>query len=502
MSKNDASTNLSVYEQQSQPKRASGASGIQVNGGQLFDRLPDEVLGEIFWWCCPTYMDRYRSFPFQVLYLSHVCKKWRQVVLQSPSLWSFLPLAVYGLEKGSLDEPSRMLRHWLEHTHDCPVTIDVRIVEKSDKRPPANALKQILALINAITDVKPALTEKVMDVSAAIDATAVPNHPDDLFPDVAEQYSWTDPIEGEESSFPRRGSVQLLCMRRSPVMYGLEGHAPLGPCLSRVELRDQHGFIAFCLDECFVVLENFSNLEHCGVRIGGFGPDDETHQLQVPHLKSLALEWRQSAGEGIGILLDSLHAPGLADLELRGCLPFRERRIGERWPHLRMFLERNNSPLKVLELAKMDCTLLDLIGCLAALSASGPSMLTHLTLSQCELDDECIRKLWGDEESPKVFNAIRTLMRLENLGLEYCDIYSLEDLVCSLCVDHLLWPGARAVIAMDHTERLKCSLEELFILHCGSLSEEAQSYLDESPVAVEYEEGESHAEEHGVEEED
>ena len=272
-------------------------------------------------------------------------------------------------------------------------------------------------------------------------------------------------------------------------MYGLEGHAPLGACLSRVELRDAHGFIAFCLDECWVMLENFTQLEHCGVRIGGVGPDEEIHQLDLLKLRSLALEWRQSAAEGIGMLFDSIRAPSLTDLDLRGNLPFRERIVGERWPHLRMFLERNRPPLKVLELAKTDCTLLDLTGCLAALSVNGPASLTHLTFSRCLLDSECIQKLWGDEDSPKVLNAIRTLMKVESFGIEDCEVYALDDLVCSLCVDHLLWPVARSLIASDHLQDLKCSLMELFIVRSGSLTDESQRYLEDSPVIVEYEEG-------------
>ena len=281
------------------------------------NRLPDEILSTIFWWSCPTYADRHRIHPFTVLRLSHVCKKWRDVVQQTPSLWTFLPLTVHGLEEGCLDEPSHTLRHWLERAHDCPVTIDVDIVESGNKRPPVNAFKQIIALINTITDVKPLLAEKRMKLSSAIDARSISNHPDNLFPDVAEQYSWADTGNSEESPYPKRGPVQLLCMRRSPVMYGLEGHAPLGRSLTHVELRDQFGFIAFCLDECWVLLENFPDLQHCGLRIGGMGPDEVTHELEMLSLKSLALEWRSQAGEGIGILLDSIHAPLLTDLQHR-----------------------------------------------------------------------------------------------------------------------------------------------------------------------------------------
>ena len=166
-----------------------------------------------------------------------------------------------------------------------------------------------------------------------------------------------------------------------------------------------------------------------------------------------------------------------------------------------MFLERNDPPLNSLELGKLDCTVLDFIGCLASLSVASPSTLTHLTLSRCLLDDECIQKLWGDENSIKVQNAIRTLMCIKSLGLEYCHIYGLNDLINSLCVDHLLWPGARAVASFDHLPGLRSSLEELFVHHCGTLSEESQENLDASPILVEFEEGDPR-ERPGDEEED
>lgn len=474
----------------------SNASTSQLNvwSGQTYrtasgaiDRLPSEVLATIFWWCCPTYMDRHRYVPHMVLRLSHVCTKWRRVAHQTPRLWTTLPLTVKGLELDCLDEPTRMLQHWLEHAHECPVVIDVNFSEDDGKRPPMNVLKQVIGLINSISLVKPFIVQEKMQLNAAIDAQMIANHPDNLFPDVAEQYSWTNIAEGEESPFPKCGYVQLFCTRRSPVVYGLEGHAPLGACLSRVELRDSHGVIAFCLDECWVMLENFTQLEYCGVRIGGVGPDEILHHLELLKLKSLALEWRQTADEGIGLLLDSIHTPNLSNLELRGNLPFRERIVGERWPHLRMFIERNRPPLHIMELAKIDCTVLDLIGCLAMLSATRSASLTHLTLVQCLLDNECIQKLWGDEESPEVLNAIRTLMRIEKLGMEDCDIYALNDLVCSLCVDYLLWPAARALVT--HSQDRLCSLEELTIIRSGMLTEESQGYLNDSEIMVEYEEG-------------
>ncbi|KAJ7114029.1 hypothetical protein C8R44DRAFT_549326, partial [Mycena epipterygia] len=53
-------------------------------------RIPPEVLGEIFVWTLPDALNAGRDLKDSPWLLTHISRRWRETVLSTPSLWSFI----------------------------------------------------------------------------------------------------------------------------------------------------------------------------------------------------------------------------------------------------------------------------------------------------------------------------------------------------------------------------------------------------------------------------
>ncbi|KAJ7138870.1 hypothetical protein C8R46DRAFT_1136422 [Mycena filopes] len=104
--------------------------------------LPNEVVSEIFLQTLPEFPSLGgRASP---LYLGHICQRWRDIALSTPSLWSTMKIVL--LPPG-FREPQRylnLLEMWLARSRDCPLSISLTDSDYH-RGTPSPALEVILA---------------------------------------------------------------------------------------------------------------------------------------------------------------------------------------------------------------------------------------------------------------------------------------------------------------------------------------------------------------------
>lgn len=450
--------NVSKLPIPSQGTEASIPESILL--GRNFDRLPEEILAEILCWCCAAPSSTQQTATQAPLILSRVSRKWRRIVLQTPRLWMHLNLTFRGTDGNFLEKPFKLLKLWVTRVQNCPLIIDIVFDEHLRQRMPLNVLPYVDSVISATLELKPLLRPDKMKLCAVINAMADVHFIDDKFPRVLEQYYWAEAESRPDRPHP--GTVQINVTRYASLVYALEGHAPLGPYLVHLDLRDPHDAIWFEVEEAHVVLSNFPQLEHCAIRLGYDTGPDTFDAVELPRLERLVMRW--SEGVEVGRLLDALMTPVIHHLELSGPLRSRESLVDGRWGHLSSFLRRCRPPLFGLELGWMDGSVIDIISCLASCSE-----LSHLTLTDCMLGEELV-DTWRSVRHPLHNAALRTLLGVEYLGLVGCDIHDISGLLLSVCADDSLWQESH--------------LEELFVLDCDipdTVAREAEEHL---PVEI------------------
>ncbi|KAJ7087025.1 hypothetical protein C8R43DRAFT_309973 [Mycena crocata] len=99
--------------------------------------LPNEIVSDIFLHFLPAYPN-YPSTTglFSPTLLTHICRKWRQIALTTPSLWRAIPFPL------DLD-PSQcvpMLQSWLARSCVCPVSVKINDLPRKDVEDALHAL--------------------------------------------------------------------------------------------------------------------------------------------------------------------------------------------------------------------------------------------------------------------------------------------------------------------------------------------------------------------------
>ncbi|KAL5496073.1 hypothetical protein ACEPAH_3166 [Sanghuangporus vaninii] len=420
------------------------------------DKLPFEVLATIFSWCCPTFNDRYRGPPLSPVMLSHVCRSWRQAVLDNPSLWTYLNLTVAYSSVGGMEKACDQLGLWVERANNCPLLVEVEFVESSQRWPAANVICDMERLVNVALTYKPSLFSEGMELRAALDATCVSPPSPGNYPQVMEQYTWAK--AGIRPDRPLRGSVQIHANRYSEIMFGLEGHCTIGKHLIHLDLRDPGDEIRLSVEECQIALSEFPDLEFCALRLGD-STDEVAEPLVLWRLQTLSLAWSDRVE--VGGLLDSITAPSLSELELRGPLFPRVFYPENRWTHLSDLLHRSSSSLKLLTLANMDGKNIELLRCLALCQG-----LQHLSLESCRLNEEIMNSIEFGEGLIHE-RARRTILGLDYLGLISCEVFGLNDFLRA-SLDIALWEEA--------------NLSRLYIIDSGFISEDVLAAMRRLPL--------------------
>ncbi|KAJ2915254.1 hypothetical protein MD484_g5184, partial [Candolleomyces efflorescens] len=127
------------------------------------NRIPVELLCEIF--SCVTFLDSLSltTYPFHVpashrapLLLTKVCSQWRDIVFNTPTLWSSLAI---DMERVIDSEPKRRFyRFWLDRAWGTPVSLYIFDVRRSDAALLKNNADWIDFLLDHAPNIKNILT--------------------------------------------------------------------------------------------------------------------------------------------------------------------------------------------------------------------------------------------------------------------------------------------------------------------------------------------------------
>ncbi|KAJ7128716.1 hypothetical protein C8R44DRAFT_778553 [Mycena epipterygia] len=82
--------------------------------------LPNEITSEIFFQSLDS-SERLPSDPSSPLFLGHICRKWREIALSTPSLWSTIEIKIINTHDSAL----RLLETWLARSRDCCLTVSI-----------------------------------------------------------------------------------------------------------------------------------------------------------------------------------------------------------------------------------------------------------------------------------------------------------------------------------------------------------------------------------------
>lgn len=405
--------------------------------GELISSLPPEILGEIFSWCSPTYADQAPLSPKSPLLLSHVCRRWRDVAISTPRIWTYAKLCVY---EQSLDDTIQLMEIWLKHAKSRPLFIDIDFVDETGTH------GSVIHLFNELIAVgrryRPVLSLTDESLETHVETTN-----SGAFPALEEWYFWSIGCAPSEPYASGRTPMKIRALRISLTPFELVPYTSLGGSLTFLDLRVFDDYLNLTVEECAIVLSSFPQLVHCALLVD-YSDNTFTGTITLQHLTSFSLSW--AALVDVGPLLDCLITPALQELELSGILP---ETATENWDHMYKFLLRGLPPLTHLIMETMDCFYVSLLACLTLCP-----LIEGVWMEDCILDDSIVKGLCGGVTS--------TLKRLAFLS---CYDITMDCLVASLK-------------AMKDS-RSGLPLEKLHVVNCGHIQTKHLSALQELDVS-------------------
>ncbi|KAF9061803.1 hypothetical protein BDP27DRAFT_1234582, partial [Rhodocollybia butyracea] len=97
-------------------------------------RLPVEVLSEIFLFCLPVDRNPVRSVKEAPLLLTRICRRWRDIALENPRLWTGIHIFVPDIYNMPKDERRRIFEMrtagweaWLKRSGALPVSLSLHV---------------------------------------------------------------------------------------------------------------------------------------------------------------------------------------------------------------------------------------------------------------------------------------------------------------------------------------------------------------------------------------
>ncbi|KAL5496072.1 hypothetical protein ACEPAH_3165 [Sanghuangporus vaninii] len=387
--------------------------------GELISLLPNEVLSEIFSWCCPTFNVRFCAPPMSPLTVSHVCQRWRKVAFSTPALWTYTSL---GAPRHDCESATELMLLWIANSKTCPLVVDVDFTKFAAFKTPDAILPTVLELTELAADLKGPPSPGEMSLTVSVQPS-VPV----VFPYVSEEYYWTNDADEDPKHFAPN-SLQLRVATKPCVLIGMDGHRDFGPYLVHLDLRDEEESTCLTMEEVLDILRVFPNLRHLAFRLAYTGDGGEPCVLA--HLKTLAISWCDEGDPSL--VLDLLSAPALQNLELDGKMPANVAN-GQLWDSPRQFLVRSTPPLRALDLYKIRCADIDLLGSLARCTN-----LERLWLEDCSIEEHLVNDFTNGGH-PLIEAAQFTLRNVKTLGLVRCSLFNAQYLFQSLVVSGLIW---------------------------------------------------------------
>lgn len=382
-------------------EKTSGANDLDTDDqalGKRLNSLPPEVLSEIFYWCVPTAKDQEYSSPRFALTLSQVCRHWRSVTLNTPSLWTYTKVKII---QHQLSPSSELMRLYLERSKTCPIFIDIDFVDIwMYYHPVLNLFQEVIDFVRKFRPVS-LLANSYL-------ATHLESGSNEDMATRTEWYFWAarkkdtgaPPAGNLHEETNRDSLVTLRALRLANGSFVLEPYMDWSSSLTFLEIKDLNNYTNLTVPTAVSILSAFPLLVHCSLHIDF----DDTEpllatQVTLNNLQSFALSW--SEWVDCGRLLDVLSSPDLVELELTGYIP--ETATGGAWMHLVHFLQRNRPPLKHLILDEIDCFHISLADALLY-----TPQLEGLWLENCILDDDLVRSMHDDGTS--ITNSLLTLV--------------------------------------------------------------------------------------------
>lgn len=462
----------------SPPLRTLTAKQSKTLGG-LVENLPNEVLSEILYWCTPTSADQDDLSPRAAIRLSHVCKHWRRVALDSPRLWTYtrIPIVNQRLER-ALD----LTRLYLTRSKMRPVFLDFDFVEDF------SYYKPVLPLFERIVDVARSIRPEWV-VQNSFLATHLEAGSSEHRATREEWYFWSaqpdlpsmsPPLLGNGSTHAADGglgdylqlantparkpisiedtSITLRALRLAIGSFVLEPYRPWAPSLTFLVIKDLNNYTNLTTAAGNQILSTFPLLIHCSLHIDfevaeqipAGGALLEHQGVELAFLKSFSLSWSEFVNTGP--LLDALSVPSLTELELDGIAP--EVDGGGGWDHLVRLLRRNAPPLTHLILTKLDLFHSNFLDALAL----APN-LEGLWLEDVLCDEAIIR---GMISNAGALGCLKTLVML--------DAYTFDISVLA----HELKSAERIRSRRAGAEKIK-----VYVDKCGEVTEEHQRLIEE-----------------------
>ncbi|KLO15339.1 hypothetical protein SCHPADRAFT_995945 [Schizopora paradoxa] len=398
--------------------------------GHLLSSLPDELLAEIFSWCCPSISDQDTSLAFAALLLSQVSSRWRRIAHSTPRLWNYTHLIVHDRDVKAV---LNLLRIWTTHAGALDVLIDIEFHERWNYPDSAPLPELFQQCVRAVQKSRPDRIHCAVNTNldTAVDiVTHIWSGDSYGYPWLEEWNFWSsdgcyftsrDEFSNSTSTSSR---IEIRSSYCTPNFFAPNSYQAYADSLSYLCIEDDDHWQFLGCKSTLQILINFPNLLHLKVHLCLEDEDELAPVLLFPNgrrpfnLISFSLSFTD--GLDIGLLLDALAMPSLRELELDGLLTADV----ERWPHLENFLAAStlstrdvqNPGLHQLRLVNFDCFHVDLLGCLQHCS----STLEKLELDTCILSDLILTSM---------LTSAQRLRRLESLVLLSCNEISLSQLI-------------------------------------------------------------------------
>ncbi|OJA09241.1 hypothetical protein AZE42_09215 [Rhizopogon vesiculosus] len=113
-------------------------------------RLPAEILSQIFVHCLPTETDLGISLRLDPLLLTRICRRWREVAMDTPSLWCNLSVNISWKQSAQWPQAAFCYDSWLRRSQGLPLSLTRVLYDDDDKTKVQSLLQPYLKQITSI----------------------------------------------------------------------------------------------------------------------------------------------------------------------------------------------------------------------------------------------------------------------------------------------------------------------------------------------------------------
>lgn len=249
--------------------------------------------------------------------LTRVCRRWRQIAISSPLLWSsvaFHPSA-RALTSGILN----MFKLWLQRSSSCLLDIDLR--NANDTLPWSISIEPgEPELYRGIYDTLICHRTRIRTLLRGFNYLSSENFCNDGFPELEELFV-VDPPDGKIRSAPITSLPPKLKSFSTFNTYNHFNPATRWPQLEHLEIwQTDNAFAGLSIDDCLSILSDLPSLRSTGLHIS---VEDDERQIEkvptnvtLPHLQKLLISSLQI---NITRLITSIHTPELEVAGFDGC---------------------------------------------------------------------------------------------------------------------------------------------------------------------------------------